>query len=211
MRIISLGSLRMRGDISVYSQRETDYYILFYSPSNGGHLRSVLEMSICPPASTTRREILRWVGVRERNLSTILLASSFFAPRLEWIAAVTDDRNNWIGCLKHAHFKRTTEWILETRVSDCDRKIRFRSMHYEIALQNIHINKFLIMQKILGNVFNNMSRKSKRDTTFLALLQLHSDKKNEGRCNNCFRKIFHKKLYNLFLEIYYNIIYHILK
>jgi len=111
IKIISPG-LRMRGDIRV-SQRETDYYILFYTHSNGDHLRCVLEMSICPRISTARREILRWVGVGERKLSTTLLASSFFPLRLEWIAAVTDDRNNWIvGCLKHAHFKRMAEWIL---------------------------------------------------------------------------------------------------
>lgn len=105
IRIISPGSLRMRGDIGI-SQRETDYYILFYTHSNGDHLRSMLEMTICPRTSTARREILRWVDwVRERKLSTTLVAFSFFPLPLKWIA--TDDRNNWIvGCLKHAHFKR---------------------------------------------------------------------------------------------------------
>lgn len=35
------------GTYGISPTGETDYYIGFYTHSNGGHLRSVLEMSIC--------------------------------------------------------------------------------------------------------------------------------------------------------------------
>lgn len=101
----------------------------------------------------------------------------------------------------------------ETRASDYVRKIRFRSMHYEIASYRIYIytDKFLWLCKKYLVAFLIIHQESKRDTTFLASSQLHSERKNEGRYKNCFRKISHRKLHNLFLGIYCNIMYHILK
>lgn len=68
----------MRGEIRVYFHRETDYYIGFYTHSNGDHLRSVLEMSICPSATTTRNIALSRRARKEAvNDSTCVLLFRF--------------------------------------------------------------------------------------------------------------------------------------
>lgn len=62
----------------------------------------------------------------------------------------------------------------------------------------------MITQKILGSY----PKKVREIQNFsCAVVIIFRQKKNEGRCKNCFRKISHEKSHNLFLEIYCNIIF----
>lgn len=150
MRIISPGSRRTSRERSIPSGRQI--IILAFMHSNDDHLRSVLEMSIYLDCG-----ILRWVGARERKLSTITCFFLFrFLPRVD--RAMTDDRNNWIaGCLKHAHFKRTAEWILERWASRGSWEIRFGSTLRNSALEYKCV--FGYVKRILDDAFNNIPRR----------------------------------------------------
>lgn len=174
---------------------------MIFIHSNDDRLRFVLEMSICLDSAKYCAEL-----AHERKLSTITCFFLFrSSPRVD--RAVTDDRNNWIaGCLKHAHFKRTAEWILKVRVSGGNWKIRFGSTLRNSALEYkcVFCKKRYLMTLLI------IFQESKRDN-FTCGVAIIFRQRMKKICKCFCEKVSYKKLYSWFFQIYYYYIHDILK
>lgn len=173
MRIISPGSRRTSRERSCLFPVEDrlSYWLLYTLMTTTYRARNIDIPRQC--------EILRWVGACKRKLSTITCVFLFrSSPRVD--RAMTDDRNNWIaGCLKHAHFKRTAEWILERWASCGSWEIRFGSTLRNSALEYKCV--FGYVKKILDDAFNNAPRKKRQ---LFMRSRNYSDK--ERKYSDCF-------------------------